>query len=168
MSISVTLGPAALQLHPLPWPTGWRPSTRGWRSPGVEGSAHPPLPQPPPGAEGRLQAALLPPHPSPPASSPSLLKSFHPRQLLEEADALLWGRGSRAGCRTAPGGGAARPPARWLPSSWLGVPAGRSPAAARVSRRSEVPARAAQPQPCPSLPPSAPPRRSSDSPAESS
>lgn len=141
---------------------------------------------PPPPSPGQTRSSF---HSSPPLPPPRLpsSKSFHPRQLQEEADALLRGRGNSGsgggwsggtgGCD--PGGRLDRArrldcalpfaPALRLPGSTS--PARESPAAAGVHSRSEAAPRGwPLPQPCPSFPPSlaAPPRRSSDSPPESS
>lgn len=158
-------------------PSGLAPPARAggglwrWKAQRTPASPLPPSP-------GQTPSSFRSSPPLPPPRLPSS-KSFHPRQLLEEADALLRGRGSSGGgggCSggtdgcTGAGGWTARSLSRPLPGFGLARPARRSPAAARVHRRSEAAPRGwPLPQPCPSFPPSlaAPPRRSSDSPPES-
>lgn len=178
--ISVPLGISAPlpSASPLPRPpSGLAPPARAggglWRWKAQRTPSPPPPPSP-----GQTPSSF---HSSPPLPPPRLpsSKSFHPRQLQEEADALLRGRGSSGGGWSGgtrgcdPGGRLDRAlpfaPALRLRGSTR--PARQSPAAAGAHSRSEAAPRGwPLPQPCPSFPPSlaAPPRRSSDSPPESS
>lgn len=166
MLISVPLGLWAFQLPLAPLPSGRPSPVRAgggvWRC-RLGAPPHHPRPIPSP---GQTPGSF---HSSPPLPPPRLpsSKSFHPRQLLEEADALLRGRG-RSGGRTRGTGG-------WTPAGgWTARTLPRSPApglpgspAPLCSRPPPPPPRLAgarrrhrggwpQPQPCPS-PPSPPP-----------
>lgn len=156
--ISVPRGLFALQLPPPPTAQqAGAPCAGGWRSVEVEAPLTPRHPPPP--SPGQTPGSF---HSSPPLPPPRLpsFKSFHPRQLQEEADTLLRGRGSSGGGRTRgtggwtrAGGWTARSPSHSLQSS-------PAPFCSRLQPPgfSAAPRRHhggwPQPQPCPSLLPS--------------
>lgn len=172
--ISVPRGLFALQLPPPPTAQqAGAPCAGGWRSVEVEAPLTPHHPPPP--SPGQTPGSF---HSSPPLPPPRLpsFKSFHPRQLQEEADTLLRGRGSSGGGRTRgtggwtrAGGWTARSPSHSLQSS----PAPfcsrlQPPGFSAAPRRHHRGVAAASALPLPSSLPAAPPRRSSDSPPDSS